>query len=102
MRITLRMDGGLAYLPGLSRPRTLDLEALPTPERERICALIDGARASAAARRSASQTKPDARTYTIDVEDGDRNSTLTLTEPFGDASCASLVAVLREHLDRRG
>ncbi|HZQ60885.1 MAG TPA: protealysin inhibitor emfourin [Casimicrobiaceae bacterium] len=96
MRVTLRIDGGLAYLPGLARPRTLDLDTLPAPERERICALIDAARGQA--RHDAASRAPDARTYTIDVENGARSTSFALTEPFADEHCARLVEALRAHL----
>ena len=97
MRVTLRIDGGLAYLPGLAKARTLDLDTLPVSERERICGLIDAARGHAGTRTSSPQA-PDARTYTIHVDDAGRCTTLTLAEPFADERCARLVEALREHL----
>lgn len=98
MRITLRIDGGLAYLPGLARPRTLDVDSLPRPERDRMCALVDAARASAPAPQKRAAGAADARTYTLDIDDGGRCTTLKLAEPIADPQCSALVQALRDHL----
>ena len=94
MRITLSTDGGLAYLPARNAPRTLDVDALPRPAQDRLRALVD---ALCAAPPTVAGASPDARTYTIAVEDGGERKSFRFSDPVGE-HCAALMDALRSHL----
>ena len=95
MRIAFSVDGGLASLPGLRRPVTLECDRLPAERSARLKALVEQARFFSAAPPPASATARDVRTYTVEVNDGARCRTLTLTEPIADAALLALVEELR-------
>ena len=95
MRIAFSMDGGIASFPGLRRPLTLDCDALPPEQGARLRELVDQARFFTAAAGTA-RGSPDARTYTLEIDDGKQCRTLRLTEPVADASLRALIAAIRE------
>ena len=96
MRITLSIDGGFAYLPARSALRTLDVDTLPQPARAELCALVDALRQSPP--RLAPSQIPDARTYTVAIDDGAHSRSYRFSDPISDARCAALVNAVREHL----
>ena len=97
MNITIQTDGGLAPLPGLSRPSTIDTTRIDpqlAPQLESLVResrffdqppLIDTSLKGAA----------DYRTYTITVQDGPRVHTVQLTDPITDANLERLVSRLQ-------
>jgi hypothetical protein len=95
MRITYRREGGLAYLPALSRPLTLDSAALPTERAARLEELVTAAdvfgRAEAAPPPAGAA---DIYHYTIQVQQGRRRRTLRFTDPIADADLQALVDYL--------
>jgi hypothetical protein len=99
MRIDFRMDGGLAAFPGLARPVSIACEALPPPQAARLRALVERADFFSLARKPHNAAAPDARTYTIAVDDGGKCRTVTVTEPIADDALRDLVAELRVHAD---
>ena len=95
MRIDFRIDGGLAAFPGLAKPVSIDCAALPANDAARLGELRPQGgflRGAAVARRA---PMPDARAYTIAIDDGLQCRTLTFAEPIADASMRELVAELR-------
>ena len=99
MRIDFRMDGGLAAFPGLAKPVSIDCEMLPPAQTARLRALVDRADFFALSRKPHTAALPDARAYTIAVDDGGQCRTLTVTEPIADGALRELVAELRAHAD---
>jgi len=101
MRITLSMDGGLASFPGLRQPKTLDVGALSGPERDQVCALVDAVRDDLGrAAPKPTVARPDARTYTLAIDDAGACHTVHLTEPVEDVRFAALLHSVRMHLAR--
>ncbi len=98
MRIEFKMDGGLAALPGLSRPFVIDTKSLPSVIGGEIERLINAAHffdqppAAAPAPGSA-----DYRTFTITISDGTRSRTLKLFDPIQNTELAALVSALEKH-----
>lgn len=43
LRVSLTREGGLAYLPGLAQPRSIDLAACPPGLREQVCEALQSA-----------------------------------------------------------
>ena len=101
MRIDFRMDGGLAAFPGLARPVSIDCDSLPPAEVARLRALVERADFSVATHRRHTAAAPDARTYTIAVDDGGECRTVTVSEPIANPALRDLVAELRVHADAR-
>lgn len=86
MRIQYSVSGGLAYFPGLARPRTLDTDSLPqdvardlitTVRKSDFFALPDhvGATPAGAA---------DMQKHTLTVEDGERTHTVQISDSVPD------------------
>ncbi|HEY1327449.1 MAG TPA: protealysin inhibitor emfourin [Casimicrobiaceae bacterium] len=96
MRIELRVDGGLASFPGLRRPVTIDCDRLPPARAARLRGLVERARFFSTQAPASSAAARDARTYTIEVDDGTQCRTLTLPEPIDDAPLRELVAEIRD------
>jgi emfourin len=96
VRITFKTSGGIAAIPGLSRPRTIDAEALPAEARHELERLLAAAHffdlpTDAAARPGT----PDARSYTITVEAAGRSHTVRRSEPIEEPGLAAAVSWLR-------
>src|SRR5262245_60478727 len=93
LRVTIGIDGGFAHLPGLARPRAVDIAALPAD----AVALLRSLLAAAAPRTRVAPASPrgaDRRSYVIRVEEGARRRTLTVTDPVDDPGLAALIDVL--------
>ncbi|HSV21229.1 MAG TPA: protealysin inhibitor emfourin [Casimicrobiaceae bacterium] len=95
MRIAFSVDGGVASFPGLRRPVTLECDRLPPERSARLKALVEEAHFFSAAPAPPSPAARDVRSYTVEVDDGARCRTLTLTEPIADAALRALVEELR-------
>ena len=99
MRITFAMSSpGLFYAPGLAEPVVLDLAALPPAEAARIAALVRDADVldRPAAPESPQRPVPDARCFTVTVEQDGRSRTLELAEPIADPTLKALVRCLQD------
>jgi hypothetical protein len=96
MRITFSVDGGLASFPGLRKPVSIDAAALPREREAQLRSLVDAAHFFTA-------TPPGGgpgvgavrRSYSIEIDDGQRCRTLTLTEPIDDPGMRALVSEIR-------
>jgi hypothetical protein len=96
MRIQFKTEGGIAHLPGLSKPVTIDTDELPVEEAKELERLIEAARffelpATSAPPRGAA----DYQLYTITVTTPDRSHTVRLAEPIEDPRVRELVNHLR-------
>jgi len=107
MRVELKMEGGLAYFPGLSKPILIDSTVLPEDEAQELRRLVEASRLFerptiiSAPRRGAA----DYRQYTITVEDGERRHTVKLVDPVTDHHLQALLRFLQTKakvLRRRG
>ncbi len=101
MRITFSMEGGLVHLPGRARPATIDVDALPPEERDRLCALVESAGFFSGDEPPRREGLPDARTYTVAIDDGARCRTRRLADPVGDPRMAALLHAVRDLVTRR-
>lgn len=96
MRIDFRIDGGLAAFPGLAKPVTIHCDALPPAENAHVRDLVQRANFFALPADDAQSHAPDARAYTIAIDDGARCRTVTLSEPIADPALRDLVGTLRD------
>jgi hypothetical protein len=96
MHIDFRVDGGLAAFPGLARPVRIDCASLPAGEAQRLQDLVRRADFFTVLAPASQAPMPDARAYTISVDDGLQCRTLRVAEPIADGAMRSLVAELRQ------
>jgi hypothetical protein len=96
VKIDFRAEGGVAAFPGLAAPLTIQCDALPAPENERMRALVQRAGFFTLPAHDERAPMPDARAYTIAVDDGGRCKTVTVREPIADPALRALVDALRE------
>ena len=97
MRIAFRSEGGIAAFPGLAQPVTIRCDALPPAESARLSTLVQRANFFALPEQPARDANvADARSYTIEVDDGAQCRTVTIHEPIADPAVGELVAALRE------
>lgn len=97
MRIRFSVDGGIAAFPGLAKPVTIDCAKLSSVDSAHLRDLVHRADFFARPIRGQAARMPDARAYTIAIDDGPQcRRTMTLTEPIADAALRDLVAGLHE------
>jgi hypothetical protein len=97
VRVQFRQEGGLAHFPGLSRPVALDGTVLSRDEADELQCLVAAARFFERPARAAAPPRgaADYRRYTITVDDGGRQHTVTVTDPVEDPALQRLLAFLQ-------
>jgi hypothetical protein len=101
MRIEFKTEGGIAYLPGLSKPVTIDTNELPVAEANELEQLIEAAGffelpATSVPPRGAA----DHQQYTISVSAPGCSHTARLTDPIEDPHVRELIHYLRAKVIR--
>ncbi|HMA31255.1 MAG TPA: protealysin inhibitor emfourin [Casimicrobiaceae bacterium] len=99
MHIDFSIDGGIAAFPGLAKPVRIDCAALSARDAAQLRDLVNKADFFGVAEPAPRAPMPDARAYTIMVDDGLQCRTLTLAEPIADRPMRELVAELRLRAD---
>jgi hypothetical protein len=96
MRVHLQVSGGLGSFPGLSAPRTIDVDTLSEEDRQRLTQLVDDARFFALPSRiPAPRGAADYQTYQITIEDGARRHRVVVSDPVAPAPLQKLIDALR-------
>ena len=91
----MQTSGGIAHLPGLAAPTTIDTDVLSEEQRTELDALIRSAGFfELPSDLPAARGAADYQTYTITIEDGGRRHTVRVT----DASAGPGLSALVEHL----
>jgi hypothetical protein len=96
MRIRFKTEGGIAHLPGLGEPVTIDTEELPVEEAKELERLIEAA--DFFELPSTSDPPPgaaDYQQYTISVTTPSRSHEVRLTGPIENPHVRELVNHLR-------
>jgi emfourin len=93
LRVTIGIDGGFAYLPGLAQPRVVDAAALPADAVALLRSLLAAPTPRTCEAPDASRGA-DRRSYVIRIEEGTRRRTVTVTDPVADPGLAELIDVL--------
>ncbi len=90
----VRIEGGLAHVPGLAKEQAVSFDDLATPQRQELASLAEQADffGCVAANGTA---RPDARTYTIGLTIDGRSREIRVAEPIRDPAMAKLVSVVR-------
>jgi hypothetical protein len=96
MRIEFEMDGGLAYMPGLAKPVTIEVDQLPEAEAREIRDLVAATRFFE--RPQQTDTPPargaDRRNYTITITQGTERHQLKVMDPVEDEELRRLVRLI--------
>jgi hypothetical protein len=93
MQIEIEMDTGLAYMPGLAKPVTIEVDQLPEQEAQQLRGLVAAARFfdQPAQLAPATTRGADLRSFTITVTEGTQRHTVTVKEPIEDEPIRRLV-----------
>lgn len=96
MHIQFKMDGGMAYIPGLSKPTSIDSNDLSRSEAAELERLVDAAHFFTLPAASRSLPKAaDYRQYTISITANKQQHTVRLSDPIQDANVQALVECLK-------
>ncbi|MFF1482719.1 protealysin inhibitor emfourin [Streptomyces sp. NPDC058301] len=100
MKVTLETDGGQAAAIRLGAPpEVVNTDTLPGNAAAELSQLVAAAVAAPEERRPG--RAPDAMSYTITVEDGDRATVLTQSDAAMSPEFADLLSWLEKHLAQR-
>ena len=98
LRVTLQIDGGFAYLPGLAKPIALDAAQLGDEHAAHLQRLCESACAVAPKRKaSRAAAVPDGRRYRLTVKLGDSRREVTAADPVDAPAIAELIAFVETH-----
>lgn len=97
MRITFRMEGGIAYFPGLSRPVVIDTGKLTEQEADELEQIVEAARffEQPATISPPARGAADYYQYTVTIEARGRQHTVRMTDLVEDAGLQVLLHYLR-------
>jgi hypothetical protein len=97
MQIQFKMEGGIAYFPGLSKPITIDSDTLPRQESDELKRLVNATRFFDLPTTMSllSPGAADYRQYTITIEDNGKQHTVRLTDPIEDTNLQALLTYLK-------
>jgi hypothetical protein len=98
MKIQYSEEGGIAYFPGLAKPKTIDLSELSGEASEQLRQLISRVDFwnLPAAVGSVSKGGADFRTYIITIEEKDRSHTVKIIEPVANAEFKGLLETIQK------
>ena len=101
MRIEFSQEGGLAYLPGLAKPVTIDVGGLPAAEALELKGLVDAAHffTRPAVLGTPAKGAADYQRYTLTVEDGERRHTVRVLVPIDDPAILGFVRAVKKHVE---
>ncbi|NOJ81390.1 protealysin inhibitor emfourin [Myxococcus xanthus] len=106
MHIEIKREGGPAYFPGLARPREVDLTSLPPEQAEALRQCVQAARffELPPVVGALPPGAPDARRFTLTVEEGGRRHTVQFIEPVEEPRLHELLEQVTkaERAQRRG
>jgi hypothetical protein len=99
MRISFSESGGVAYFPGLSKPNTIEVDALPEPDQQELRQLVDASRffALPEGRRPARALRG-MQHYTLTISEGDRERTVCVPAPVESGPLQGLMQCVRRHV----
>lgn len=93
MFVTLKVDGGFAYLPGLNRPKDFDTAQMPAEDARMLQGLVRAANFFALPADSGPPPRgaADFRTFEVTVRDGDRVHSVRTFEPVSQPGLDQLI-----------
>jgi hypothetical protein len=101
MNITFQMEGGIAHFPGLQRPVSIDVAALPEPQSSELVELLEALNFFQLPGQPDKHAKPDCRSYVVTVSTSQQAHTVVFTDPVDDSRAQRLIALLREQVRKQ-
>ncbi len=97
MRVQLKIEGGIAYFPGLSRPRAIESDKLSKEEAAELERLVNTAHFFELPTRvgAVREGAADYRLYIVTISEGKRSHTVRLTDPIEDTNLQALLDFIR-------
>ncbi|MBE3559792.1 MAG: hypothetical protein IMW89_11290 [Ktedonobacteraceae bacterium] len=97
MRVQLKIEGGIAFFPGLRKPVVIDTDHLPASEAAELKRLVQATRFFDLP-ETVSPPPPgaaDYQQYVITVEDEGRQHSVRLTDPVENPAMQALLSYLQ-------
>jgi hypothetical protein len=95
MQIQFITEGGIAYFPGLSKPRIINTENLSPEENNQIKELVNQSGFFNLTQHPTTPQKgADRKKYTISIVDGNKQNSIVLYDPIGNQALANLIHLL--------
>ncbi|KMT57017.1 protealysin inhibitor emfourin [Pseudomonas fildesensis] len=99
MQISIKENGGPAFFPGLAKPRTVQLEALPEQDQQELRQLIKDSNFFQLPQSTAPEPGNPGRVhYTLTVTEGEREHTVCVLAPVKPQALDGLVQCVRRHI----
>jgi hypothetical protein len=101
MQISISQSGGVAYFPGLSTPRTLDVNNLSDADQQELRQLVEASGFFQLSGDSqAEQQAPNCLSYTLSISEKGRQHTVCFQAPGSSGPLESLLHCVRRHVDQ--
>jgi hypothetical protein len=99
MRISFSESGGVAYFPGLNKPNTIDVDALPQCDQQELRQLVEACEFFALPEgQRPTRGVPGMQHYTLSISEGDRHRTVCVPAPVQSGPLQGLVQCVRRHV----
>lgn len=97
MRVELKIEGGIAYFPGLSKPRAIESDRLSKEDAAELERLVNAAHFFELPARvgAVQEGAADYRQYIVTIAEGRRSHTVRLVEPIGDTHLQLLLEFVK-------
>ena len=101
-RVSYRLEGGIAYFPGLAVERSFETESLPRAQQDALLGLFETVRAHrlGSAAPTTRRGTADQQSYVIEVQESSGVRRLVVSEFDQDPEAQELVARLRDCADQ--
>ena len=98
MRISIKENGGPAFFPGLAKPRSVELDALPEQDQQELRQLIEQSKFFQLPQSTQPSGNPGQVHYTLTVTEGEREHTVCVLAPVKSQALDGLVQCVRRHI----
>ncbi|UII69775.1 hypothetical protein LVW35_19145 [Pseudomonas sp. HN11] len=99
MQISIKENGGPGYFPGLAKPQTVELEALPEQDQQELRRLVEACDFFQLPQSHApAPGKPGQVHYTLTVKEDEREHTVCVLAPVKSQALDGLVQCVRRHV----
>ncbi|WP_330216261.1 protealysin inhibitor emfourin [Pseudomonas sp. AM8] len=99
MQISIKENGGPAVFPGLTKPRTVELNTLPEPDQQELRQLIEASNFFQLPQSTTPEPgNPGQVHYTLTVKEGQQEHTVCVLAPVKSQALDGLVQCVRRHI----
>ncbi len=99
MHVQFKIEGGIAFFPGLSKPRNVDSDKLSPQDASELARLVEAAHFFDLPGQvgKAPPGAADYRQYIVTIADGKRNHTVRVIEPVEDTNLQAMLNFIQSH-----